>query len=410
VNLFSPAGIPFAVVVAVGLAVPAPARSQATCARGAARTFTVGATIALSAAPPRCRIEYKPTSIDLRTDAANGVAAFRPSVVRSPDGRMFTHAGFGAVDVWSREGRYVRTVGRQGNGPGEFSGGSLDIHFDSSGRMYVRDNGARWSVFSPSLEFVRTTGAYGMGSERNRAAFISDNVFLATGGAAADMNGLFHLYDFRSEAPVAPSRHPDAVRIAGPTHLRSFGTPRTGERDVPMSARTRAIAYRGGGKFWAGPPEGAGRGFELELWDTAGTRLLTLRHSLEWLAAPQQTRSGRVLTQLPPPPEFEILSIDDSDLLYVMVAGANTRWRPIDETLSIAARRKAQAGMFGVSVHIIDVRSATILASTGPLSPVEAQRVLPVGMFNGARVGYRILEADSGFQWVQLVEYVLLAR
>ncbi len=57
--------------------------------------------------------------------------------------------------VFEADGSYVRTVGREGEGPGEFSAPSR-IVVDASDSVYVWDSGqSRIHVFSPDLAFVR---------------------------------------------------------------------------------------------------------------------------------------------------------------------------------------------------------------------------------------------------------------
>ena len=43
------------------------------------------------------------------------------------------------IKVYDREGKYLRTVGRQGQGPGEFSSGYLFFDISSDGKIYIMD-------------------------------------------------------------------------------------------------------------------------------------------------------------------------------------------------------------------------------------------------------------------------------
>jgi hypothetical protein len=56
------------------------------------------------------------------------------------------------VRVFSPEGDHVRTIGRTGDGPGEFRS-PMQVRFASDGRIIVRE-AARFSVFSPEGEYV----------------------------------------------------------------------------------------------------------------------------------------------------------------------------------------------------------------------------------------------------------------
>jgi hypothetical protein len=60
------------------------------------------------------------------------------------------------IQVFDPEGRYLRTIGRKGQGPGEFmSAGSIDFYSD--GRLHVLDNSQRRiQVFTPKGEVLKT--------------------------------------------------------------------------------------------------------------------------------------------------------------------------------------------------------------------------------------------------------------
>lgn len=61
------------------------------------------------------------------------------------------------VRIFDRGGDHVRTVGRRGEGPGEFKN-AISIHYDGGDRLWVVDLGnARYSVFSPTGELLRSS-------------------------------------------------------------------------------------------------------------------------------------------------------------------------------------------------------------------------------------------------------------
>ena len=74
-------------------------------------------------------------------------------------GRLLVADDFGPhLKVFESDGSYVQTVGREGEGPGEFSAPSK-IVVDASDSVYVWDSGqSRIHVFSPDLAFVRRSG------------------------------------------------------------------------------------------------------------------------------------------------------------------------------------------------------------------------------------------------------------
>lgn len=58
------------------------------------------------------------------------------------------------IQVFSSKGEYTKTIGRQGQGPGEFEN-PTDIHLDSDDNIYVQD-GRKLHFFSRQGEFNRT--------------------------------------------------------------------------------------------------------------------------------------------------------------------------------------------------------------------------------------------------------------
>jgi hypothetical protein len=60
------------------------------------------------------------------------------------------------IRVFSRDGRFVRTIGRRGSGPGELQG-ALGFSWDPAGRLWVIDAGnGRYSVFDSTGAFLES--------------------------------------------------------------------------------------------------------------------------------------------------------------------------------------------------------------------------------------------------------------
>lgn len=75
------------------------------------------------------------------------------------DARGFFHVSDyrdAVIKVYDQDGRYVRTIGRKGEGPGEFQS-LLDMKFLGDGRLLVLDLRARRSsLFSPTGQFLES--------------------------------------------------------------------------------------------------------------------------------------------------------------------------------------------------------------------------------------------------------------
>jgi len=62
------------------------------------------------------------------------------NVKASEDGSIYVLDGRDiCIKVYDKEGQYLRTVGRQGQGPGEFSSGFLFFDISSDGKIYIMD-------------------------------------------------------------------------------------------------------------------------------------------------------------------------------------------------------------------------------------------------------------------------------
>lgn len=374
---------------------------QGECRRPPARRFADGETVVI--AEPKtapCLIQIVNTPIELRSDAAGEVPNFVGRVARAPDGRFFTSTGFAEVAVWNADGKFAQKLGREGRGPGEFARGALNFHVDTKGRLYVRDNNARWSIFSPSLELVRTMTSAGMQSDPRRTAMLDDGMFLSAGSYGASPSFFFHLYDFTA--------------TDGPALVKSFGAVPADEQAMPSTSRDRMISYAGGTTFWASPPA-TGRGYELEMWGTDGTRRRTLRREAPWFpkgadrtAPPAGERSG----QAPPRPPAQVVSFheDGSGLIFVAVFMPNSKWGAIAPGTPAKDRDAKMDEMADLYLDVIDANAGVLLASAGPMPRSRVIADHPVGLFARSRQGFRAFESADGLPGMRIVEYKLVAK
>jgi hypothetical protein len=375
--------------------------AQATnpCPRPTARRFAPAEIVELNS-PDRflCRIEFRESGIQLLPHP-NGT---RPDpgqrVIRDSRGRFYTTnaAGFRSViAVWDAKGAFVRTIGRPGGGPGELSTrGALSIFVDSRDRLHIRDGGPSWSIFSPDHEFVQKVPSLNMGGIQGTTIVLDSDEVLTSQRAGGEGMGqranFFRVADFngkplRSFAPIDP-----ALLQIEPYFERALG-------------------YAGGTRFWAGPPTNDGRGYVLELWSTDGQLLRTMKRPVPWfpegLKPPPQRREGQPPTG-PPPPNLDMLHIDASGLLVVLIGVPNEKWRWIADPRERDAREHE---MWDGIIEVIDTESATVLVSER-MEVTRAMREIPRGFFPGKNTGYRMAETAEGLPVVKIVDYRLVAR
>jgi sugar lactone lactonase YvrE len=120
---------------------------------------------------PKLSIELVRTIGDVDTKDENLAFNSPGDLVVDKNGNIYIlDGGNQRVQVFGEDGRYVRTIGRRGQGPGEFSDpNSLDI--DREGRLHVLDKRQRRiQVFATNgevLKSVRTPG-FGYGIDKMR--------------------------------------------------------------------------------------------------------------------------------------------------------------------------------------------------------------------------------------------------
>ena len=133
--------------------------------------------------------------------------------------------GWNEIRLYSPEGGFVASVGREGEGPGEFSGGIQEMHRVAGDSLWVIDWDGRVSVFAPDLALART---FSLGTT---AGAIHD---LGDGSMAAELS-----VPGRRGDEVGPVRTPTALwRFdTGGARLDSIGTTAGNEDYMVMTSR-----------------------------------------------------------------------------------------------------------------------------------------------------------------------------
>ena len=202
------------------------------------------------------------------------------AIVRDSRGRFYAAygSGYGAQDfVHAPDGRVLRTIGRKGNGPGEFqSVGALII--GPADTLHAFDAIARrWSVFSPEGEYVRSAplpavphSAYALG---NGDILINGTV------RTAESIGL----------PLHILSSDGAVRL-------SFGREQAVRRPDLSLLDLREIATPHDGRFWVLHMNE----YRLEEWSLDGRLLRAYERNPAWFR-PWLSMS-RMSPEVPPSP------------------------------------------------------------------------------------------------------------
>ena len=212
-----------------------------------------------------------------------------------------------SLQVFDDHGRFVRRIGRRGDGPGEFSR-VIDAHV-VDGRLVALDQaGSTWSIFSLAGEFIeRRPYGYAPGP------FVpigGNHVVVVSMDRSPDVAGLpLHLADIDSGVP---SLH--------------FGSGQDRDRNRengPYSDNlTGSVASRPGTVWWgsAGSPR-------VEEWSTEDELLRVVDGELPWF--PEVTESIDPTTD-PPSTLLRSIALDGREYLWMMVRTADPRWRDVE--------------------------------------------------------------------------------
>jgi len=311
------------------------------------------------------------------------------SIVRDGSGRFYSAAtgasGRGLLLVWGSDGKFLRTLGRQGEGPGELVGRGLPALMIGPGDSLIVNEASRWSVFGPDMEFGRVIVGPAVTRNRDMIHVLEDGRFLSTAPVAAgDPAAWFHLSGADGKL------------------IRSFGPIEPPPADGQAPPRASALA--GDGAFWVGPPPGAPGGYVLEQWSVDGQRLRSIERRVDWIVGEAPDPAARV-----PLPLFNAMHVDDAGRLWVMALVKDARWRPLqpgenDDELATE--------LYDIRYEVIDPSAGAVLVS-GVIDelPGEDERGWPpIGRFmNGSSMSYRPLPDSMGLETIEFYDVRLVA-
>ncbi len=225
-------------------------------------------------------------------------------VARDAKGRFFVsndNAG-DEVGVYGPEGEFLRTLGRSGQGPGEWSW--VNHIVASRDEIHLFDSGnARGSVFDLELNLVRTAPLPG---DIKAVAVLADSSLV--------VNALFYTPEL-----IGYPLH--TVDLTGRV-VASFGY--TGEvfrRDQDRRAR-RKLSASGDHAVWAAHTYR----YLIERWTVQGEKRLVLDRAVGWYPDGSGTISWNPEND-PPPPSTAGLWEDGEGLLWVVVIVPDPDWR-----------------------------------------------------------------------------------
>lgn len=325
--------------------------------------------IADEPACPRCRIALTRVVMLGRPGDPAGVGS-SASVVRDSRGRYYAGPNDvdGRVNVYDAAGRFVRTLGRPGRGPGELFRVS-ELAMAPGDSLHVFDFGnLRQTVFTPDGRVARTVHVPG-------------TVYTAIPRPNGEVIAQFHV-------PSASLAGYTVHRLdRNGRFLRSFAELRGGYRRSDWTATFRPMAPAADGGVWVAYPNR----YEIELWSADGRLRRTLVRDASWFR-PWSAESNRDPRRQRPRPAIVGIRQDAAGRLWVSMRIADPRWTPAPRVVGEEGTIQPPEAdrLFDTLVEVIDPASGRLIARAGNPGPPLA--------FIADDLVYRIVErADGSF-------------
>lgn len=241
------------------------------------------------------------------TDGPGIIEHIETRAARDSRGRFILKANYpSTLSVFAPDGRFLRSLGRAGGGPGEFRGiGSVFVLPGDS--LVVFDwESSRYSIFSPQHVYV-SSGPLPLTPELSSLALRSGKfVFNHTLFSPNEIGQPLHLVNR------------EGVRE------RSFGSPTGVYRpDVPF-LMSRAIASSKSGLVWSA----LRTEYRIDLVNPeTGSVDRTIRREVSWFPPGMRPEPRTGTPSLEPTPFIFDIREDEAGRLWVLIAVADPEWR-----------------------------------------------------------------------------------
>jgi len=237
----------------------------------------------------------------------------------------------GEIAVYGQDGRFLRILGREGEGPGELKG-IQGIRVTGGDTLHVLSTG-RYTVMLTTGEVISTT-SIGVGFINMFQILEDGRLLIGDIIETPELMGIpVHIYG------------QDGRRV------RSFGSSSTGPQGFQYSGGQRAVSYTRANRIWVNP-YGQSR---LELWDTAGVHVKSFVQNAPWLEPWSRAVPGAPFRVRP---KARVIGVheDSAGRLWVIGRLPERDWRPVEDT-------RAYELVYDSVVEVIDPASGKLLAS-----------------------------------------------
>lgn len=208
------------------------------------------------------------------------------------------------LQIFDDDGRFVRRVGREGDGPGEFSR-IMDAHVVDN-RLVALDGAKRaWSIFDLTGEFIERL-PYGY----------SPGPFLPVGGDRVVVLAI-------DQSPAATGFPLHLADIDSGVPLHHFGSRGDARGSGPYANSVRgSVTSRPGTVWWGGA--GSPR---VQEWSVDDDLRRVIEGELPWFPEVTETIDP---TREPPSTLLRSLALDNREHLWMTTRTADPEWREVD--------------------------------------------------------------------------------
>jgi hypothetical protein len=294
-----------------------------------------------------CKIEFRTAARLGSPDGPGAIPGRFSSMSIDAQGRYWVAFQDASILVYGRDGRFVRSVGRRGQGPGEFA--SAVFLMPAADSMVAFDNGnMRVTVIGPDFVPVRSAPMPGPITAAAAARWPGRVVVNATWGRAESVGWPLHLLDLGGPAA---------------TVLASFG-PGTRELQTGQARRhAQVLAGSPDGTVWSGDRTQ----YRVTEWTNAGELQRSLTRQPAWFGASEGMMGGPAR---PPEPAMTGIRLDSVGRLWVITRIPAHNWRAAWQGIDVprgrgeisAARLPDPTTLYDSMIEVIDTKSNRVIA------------------------------------------------
>lgn len=332
----------------------------ATCIAGAAQLQAQERPVTTRGCTA-CTIEATQRFVFRTADPRVNIAFVPLQVFRDGTGRYFVLVHGELPLVFSSDGRFIRQLGRSGEGPGEFRAASFVTALPGDSLLVLDTRLLRASVFSPDLQFVRSV----------RLPFYASAARVLEWPGRVAVNGVsFSRGDAGWPLHLLDLSKPTATRLA------SFGDNDGAMRAGQNARLIRRFVAGGTDSFWAIQV----LKYQVSHYSADGRVLTSVRREPTWFARESEWSLGS--PRHPPYPALQTAAIR-GDTLWVAVRVPRPDWEKAWSRTRASGAGEATRGrgpestqLHMTRVEVIDLRNRTVIAARdfdGIIVNIDAQ-------------------------------------